>query len=362
MTQQNMAAYGNGAAGGAAADSRRAVALWLFVMCALVYAMVILGGVTRLTQSGLSMVNWHPVVGWLPPTSETEWQKRFTQYQQFPEYKKKNFGMTLSDFKGIFWLEFLHRLLGRLIGIAFLLPFLWFALRGRLDRRLVPKLAAMFVLGGLQGLMGWYMVESGLVNRPDVSQYRLTAHLGLAVAIYGLMLWTALGLLAEARGERIRAAALGPRRLALTVATLIAVTMLSGGLVAGLDAGFAYNTFPLMDGRLVPPGAYGLHPWWLSAFEDIATVQFDHRVLAMATLTMVVALWVYLRRRPLPGRARLANHVLLAAGLAQVSLGIATLLSVVAIPLAATHQAGALALFTVVLWLLRELAGTTKTA
>jgi len=358
MTQEDMATDGNDATGGAATSSRRAIAMWLLILCALVYAMVVLGGVTRLTQSGLSMVNWRPVIGWLPPTSKSEWQDRFTRYKQFPEYRKKNLGMTLSEFKGIFWLEYLHRLLGRLIGVAFLLPFLWFALRGRLERRLVPKLVAMFVLGGLQGLMGWYMVKSGLVDRPDVSQYRLTAHLGLAVAIYGLMLWTALGLLAAARGEPMHAAAPGPRRAALAVATLITITLLSGGLVAGLDAGFAYNTFPLMDGELVPTGAYGLDPWWLSAFEDIATVQFDHRVLAITTLTTIVVLWLYLRGRALPGHARLAGHILLAGGLAQVSLGIATLLSVVAIPLAASHQAGALALFTIVLWLLREMAGT----
>jgi len=309
---------------------------------------VVLGGVTRLTGSGLSMVEWKPLLGWLPPFTEADWQALFDKYRQFPEYQKKNIGMTLAEFEGIFWLEYLHRLLGRLIGVAFLLPFLWFLVRRRIDRRLLPRLVLLLALGGLQGLLGWYMVKSGLVDRPDVSQYRLAAHLGLAVLIYGVMIWLALSLLLA----RPAAAAPGLRRAALGVAALVLLTLLSGALVAGLDAGFVYNSFPLMDGRLLPAGYWRLGA--ASPFEDIATVQFHHRWLAVLTFLAVVALWLYARGFELGPRARLAAHLVLAAAALQVALGIATLLSVVAIPLAAAHQAGALALFTMALWFVFE--------
>ncbi|MDJ0948584.1 MAG: COX15/CtaA family protein [Alphaproteobacteria bacterium] len=326
----------------------RTIAVWLLAMCALVYAMVVLGGVTRLTQSGLSMVEWRPLLGWLPPMSEEAWQAVFEKYQQFPEYQNKNLGMTLAGFKGIFWLEYLHRLLGRLIGLAFLLPFLWFWLRGQIRRGLWLKLLLAFVLGGLQGLMGWYMVKSGLVDRPDVSQYRLTAHLGLAVLIYAYLFWLALDLI----GRPEAGAPAGMRRAVFAVTGLVTLTFLSGGFVAGLDAGFIYNSFPLMDGGLVPAGYWDMGR--ASPFEDIETVQFNHRWLAKLTLAAVLALWIWGRRFAPSPRARLALDLLLWIGLAQFALGVATLLSVVAIPLAALHQAGALALFTAALWLCFE--------
>ncbi len=329
--------------------SDRAIAVWLLALCALVFAMVVLGGVTRLTHSGLSMVEWRPLMGWLPPLSEAEWQRVFAKYQQFPEYQKINLGMTLAEFKGIFWFEFLHRVLGRVIGLAFLIPFLWFWLRGHIHGGLWAKLAFAFVLGGLQGLMGWYMVKSGMVDRPDVSQYRLTAHLGLAVVIYGYMFWVALGLLATRTGH----APPPLRRWGLAATALVTVTLLSGGLVAGLDAGFTYNTFPLMDGRIVPAGYWAVGG--ISLFEDIDTVQFNHRWLAKLTLAAIVALWFYARRFDLAPRARMAANVLLAVGVAQLALGIATLLTVVAVSLAALHQAGAMVLFTAALWLVWEL-------
>src|SRR2546430_4498045 len=230
------------------AAHNRAVAAWLLVCCAFVFAIVVVGGITRLTHSGLSIVEWQPIVGALPPLDETAWQETFAKYKQTPEYRLVNPGMSLEGFKGIFWWEYIHRLLGRLIGAAFLLPLLWFALRGRIPRALAWKFAAIFGLGALQGALGWYMVQSGLVDNPRVSQFRLTAHLGIAFLIYAAMLWIALDLLLP-RASRTEAAPRGLRRFAFALAALIFVMALSGGLVAGTRAGLAYNTFPLMNGR-----------------------------------------------------------------------------------------------------------------
>ena len=331
-------------------DQRRRIAFWLLICCAMVFVMVVLGGVTRLTHSGLSMVEWQPVTGILPPLNDAEWQAAFERYQQYPEYRKLNSTMDVDGFKSIFWLEFIHRLWGRTIGVVFALPFLWFWWRGAIDRRLAPKLVVMFVLGGLQGLMGWYMVKSGLVDRPDVSQYRLTAHLALAFLVYGYMLWVALGLLfaGDSRGRR------GPHGLAMAVTALAAVTIMSGGLVAGIDAGFIYNTFPLMDGRLVPDGLFEMAPLVINAFENATMVQFNHRILAIATALAAAGLWLASRRNRLAGRARLAANTMLIVVALQVTLGIATLLTVVAVPLAAAHQAGAMVVFTALLWLVYE--------
>lgn len=322
--------------------SQRAVALWLLIVAALIFAMVVLGGVTRLTHSGLSMVEWRPLTGWLPPFGEAAWLAEFEHYKQYPEYQKINLGMALAEFKGIFWFEYAHRVLGRLIGIAFALPFLYFLLRRRLEPGLTPKLVLMLVLGGLQGLLGWYMVMSGLVDRPDVSQYRLTAHLGLAVVVYGYILWTALGLLFAPEG-----APAGLRRAMFLVATLVFLVMLSGGLVAGLDAGFSYNTFPLMNGDWVAAEAFSEEPWLRDLFENRASVQFEHRLLALVAALAVAALWIAARPARLPRRAGLAVHALLAALVAQVTLGVLTLVYVVPVALAAAHQAGAMVLISV---------------
>jgi cytochrome c oxidase assembly protein subunit 15 len=286
------------------------------------------------------------VTGWLPPLTEAEWRAVFQQYQQFPEYREVNAGMTLGEFKGIFWLEFIHRLWGRLIGVAFAVPLLVFLLMGWVDRRLAPKLVVMFVLGGLQGVLGWYMVKSGLVDRPDVSQYRLTAHLGAALLIYAYMLWVAFGLLAPNSPPTPHHLS----RFGAALATLVFVTALSGGLVAGLDAGFAYNTFPLMDGELIPEHLFAVTPLYLSFFEDVTTVQFTHRLLAVTTAALVVAFWFAAAKAPLAARARLAAHALLVAAAVQVTLGIATLVLIVPVPLAAAHQAGAVVLLSAALW------------
>jgi cytochrome c oxidase assembly protein subunit 15 len=324
----------------------RTLAGWLLVCCTLIFAMVILGGVTRLTGSGLSMVEWKPVTGLLPPLGQDAWESEFDKYRGSPEYRMINVGMDLDGFKNIYWLEYSHRLLGRSIGFAFLLPFLYFLARRRIASALTPRLLGLFLLGGLQGLMGWYMVKSGLVDNPHVSQYRLTAHLLLAFVIYGYMLWLALDLWyprpsrpSQPAHERLRGPALG-----LTLWTLF--TIASGGFVAGLKAGFAYNTFPLMDGHWIPRVMWLLDPWWHNLFENIATVQFNHRLLALLTLAGILAIWLAGRGAGLGARARLALHLLLAAGLLQVALGISTLLLHVPLSLAAAHQGGALLLFS----------------
>lgn len=327
------------------------IAIWLLVCCATIFAMIILGGVTRLTGSGLSMVQWEPIMGVLPPLNQAEWEETFLLYQQFPEYKLKNFAMSLDEFKSIFWFEYGHRLLGRSIGIIFLLPFLFFLVKGKIERTLTPKLIAMFVLGGLQGLMGWYMVKSGLVDNPHVSQYRLTAHLTLAVVIYAYMFWVALGLLRTGGHEAGSAAPAGLRLSASLLGLLVFVTVMSGGFVAGLKAGFVYNTFPLMDGRWIPEAMFLQDPLWRNFFENVATVQFDHRVLAILTLLGICIFWLAARRGITTPQARIGIHLLLAAAVLQVTLGISTLLLYVPVALGAAHQAGALILLTAILFL-----------
>ena len=309
--------------------------------------MVVLGGITRLTGSGLSMVEWHPVSGVLPPMSDVAWLTEFASYQQSPEFKTINSWMTLGDFKQIFWFEFSHRLLGRFIGFAFLLPFCWFLFKGQISSSLRPKLVVMFVLGGLQGVLGWYMVKSGLVNNPHVSQYRLTAHLMAAIAIYGYMLWVALGLYTHSVTSK--SAENKTHRFALGLAVLMLITLISGGFVAGMKAGLVYNTFPLMNGELIPDGMGALSPWYLNVFENMATVQFDHRLLAITTLCLVLVFWLKQRRLALSAGTRFWVNALAAMALLQVFLGVSTLLLRVPVPLASLHQAGALVLFTIVI-------------
>jgi len=331
------------------ADDRRAAAWWLLACAALVFAMIVVGGITRLTHSGLSIVEWQPIVGAVPPLDDAQWQEAFDKYKQTPEYLQVNRGMTLPQFKGIFWWEYAHRLLGRLIGVVFFVPLVWLALRRRIPRAVLPRLAAIFVLGGVQGALGWYMVQSGLVDDPRVSQYRLAAHLGLAAAIYAAILWTALDLLRPAAPEPGPAAPAGLRRFALALAAIVFVMMLSGAIVAGIRAGLAYNTFPLMDGHVLPPEAFVLEPWIRNVFSNMALVQFDHRLIAWTLALLVPWFWVRSRRDAPPGRARLAADALLALVIVQIALGISTLLLRVPVPLAAAHQAGAMAVFTAAL-------------
>jgi len=328
--------------------ARRHVAVWLLICCALVFAMVVVGGVTRLTRSGLSIVEWQPLIGTVPPLTESHWQELFEKYQRTPEYLQVNQGMSLHAFKRIFWWEYIHRLLGRLIGLAFFVPLIWFLIRGRIERALLPRLVAIFLLGGLQGAVGWWMVKSGLIDDPRVSHVRLSIHLGIAFVIFAAMLWTALGLLSgAAAGDPHR------RRLAgygAGLAALIFLMVLSGGLVAGTRAGYAYNTFPLMNGHLLPPEYLMLAPWWQNFLHNMATVQFNHRLIAWLLFLAIPIFWWRLRRAALPPQARLASNLLLAMLGLQLALGISTLLLRVPVALGAAHQAGAMLLFTLALW------------
>jgi len=329
----------------------RGIAIWLLLCAAMIFAMAVIGAITRLTESGLSIMEWAPLSGALPPLSEAEWQRLFALYQTIPEYQEINRGMELEEFKTIFWWEYIHRLWGRLIGLVFALPFLWFLVTGRIRRGLAPHLIAMLALGGLQGLLGWYMVASGFADRTDVSQYRLVAHLGLAAAIYAYVLWVALGLLMSDAGA-------GPRILQkalIAFILLLAVTIASGGFVAGLNAGLIYNTFPLMDGDLIPAGYDQLDPWLLNLFENVDAVQFNHRALAVATVVAVFILWLWARRFPLSATQSNAMTATALMAALQLGLGIATLLLVVPVWLGALHQASAFLLLSLAVWALRSL-------
>jgi cytochrome c oxidase assembly protein subunit 15 len=333
----------------------RSVALWLLICSIAIFAMVVLGGVTRLTGSGLSMVEWEPLMGILPPLNQAEWETVFQKYQQYPEYEMKNFRMTLPEFQTIFWFEYAHRVLGRAIGLIFLLPLIYFTIRGRINKPLIPKLITMFILGGLQGLLGWYMVKSGLIDKPHVSQYRLTAHLGLAFLIYAYIFWVALDLLFPKAKEPSQSKIQSLKYFSWTVTGLIFITAMSGGFVAGLKAGLFYNTFPLMNGHWIPEGLFLMEPFWRNFFENITTVQFDHRLLATLLFVLIPILWLMAQRVKLPARTRWGFHILLFILGIQITLGISTLLLFVPVSLAATHQAGALILLTASLFVSHEL-------
>lgn len=335
---------------------QKPIAIWLLVCCALVFAMIVVGGVTRLTDSGLSIVEWQPIVGTMPPITQQDWDILLEKYRATPQYQQVNKGMSVDEFKSIFWWEYFHRLLGRLIGLVFFVPFVYFLWKKQIDRPLGIKLAGIFVLGGLQGFMGWYMVMSGLVNDPHVSQYRLTAHLGLAFIIFAAMFWVALGLLSPAReqaqpDEQLRSL----RKFSFGLSWLIFIMILSGGFVAGIRAGFAYNTFPLMSGHLIPPGMFMLEPWYRNFFDNVATVQFDHRLIAWILAFSVPLFWYKSRQATLSGTTRLACNLFLLMLAIQIALGISTLLMVVPIPLAASHQGGAVLLFAASLWVSHRL-------
>ena len=329
-------------------SSHRQIAAWLLVCCALVFAMVVVGGVTRLTHSGLSIVEWQPIVGTLPPLNDTEWEQTFDKYKQTPEYKLVNNTMTLDGFKGIFWWEYFHRLLGRVIGCVFLLPLLWFIVRRQVGRALGWRLAGIFVLGGLQGALGWYMVKSGLVDNPRVSPLRLAAHLGLAFLIFAAMFWQALDLLWPRLAQPAAVLRQAARRMS-ALSVLIFVMVLSGALVAGTRAGLVYNTFPKMGEHWVPPEIFALDPWYANFFNNMATVQFDHRLLAWLLAIVVPVFCWRTRRLPIANLTRLSLNMLLTLLVLQITLGITTLLAAVPVALGATHQGGALLFFAAAL-------------
>lgn len=328
--------------------NNRQIAGWLLICAAVILSMILLGGVTRLTNSGLSMVEWKPLMGVIPPLTQEDWQETFAKYQQYPEYQKVNHGMTVDEFKSIFMYEYLHRVLGRSIGVLFLIPFLYFYVTKKIPSGLTPKLIVMFILGGCQGLLGWYMVKSGLVDNPRVSQYRLTAHFGAAVIIYGYILWVAFGLREAVNGR------LYPQLLKVSswvLSGLIFLMMLSGALVAGTRAGFAYPTFPLMGDSFIPEGLYTMTPGWLSAFEDITTIQFNHRMFAYLLVILISLFAAMSLRQNLSNPLRKGIYALFGLMVVQVSLGISTLLLHVPVAIAAAHQGVAVLLLTASLYI-----------
>ena len=329
----------------------RAVGIWLLICAAMILVMVLLGGITRLSGSGLSIMEWKPLMGALPPMSTAEWERVFALYREISQYKNVNHGMSLAEFQGIFWWEYSHRLWGRLIGIVFFLPFLWFLVKGYLRKAWAPKLGAIFVLGALQGGIGWYMVASGFEDRDSVSQYRLVLHLGLALIIYALILWAAFDLLQPRAIGGNPAIARPLRRQAILLLILVALELTLGGLVAGLHGGLIYTDFPRMNGDWVAPDVFAMSPWWANVTENPGGAQFLHRIGALlVTLTLLSLVWRAWRSE-LRGRMGL----LLAALVLQVTLGISTLILVVPLPLAAAHQGGAVLLLSATLYALHGL-------
>lgn len=326
-----------------ATKNNRPLFIWLFSCCAMIFIMALIGAITRLTESGLSITEWNPVMGALPPLNNAAWDKAFQSYQQIPQYQILHRGMTLDEFKSIFFWEWLHRLWGRMIGIVFGLPLLFFWLRKKINHKLALKLFAIFALGGLQGFIGWFMVQSGLETRTSVSPYRLALHLGFALLVYALIFWTALGLTSLSRIKTTQRIT----RHGWVALGFLVVTMIWGAFVAGLHAGEAYNTWPLMEGDIVPSAAFTLIPKWLNAFENLALVQFIHRWLGPTTGLVILA-WTY-RLVNLQDRQRKWVYALTATVFVQVALGISTLLTQVNIALATLHQAGAITLLTLML-------------
>jgi len=337
--------------------SRRAIFAWLWLLIAMVFGMVVVGGVTRLTGSGLSIVEWAPIMGTLPPLNHADWLAAFAKYQQYPQYRITHPDMTLGEFQGIFFWEYVHRLLGRLVGTVFLLPFLWFWARGCLTHRLRARLLVALGLGGLQGLMGWLMVKSGLVDEPRVSHFRLAVHLGLAFTIMAYLFWLVLQL----RGDDGRAAAkaAAPRVLIASVAALTVLQIVYGAFVAGLRAGLVYNTFPKMNGRWIAEGVMGMDPAWLSLLEHDVTIQFVHRWLGTLLLVLVAVLWLRVRA----GRFALVQRASAAALMGLVSLqyglGVYTLIEQVPIVPAVMHQGCASLVLLALVWVLHGFRRTT---
>ena len=322
--------------------SRKAVGVWLLAIALIILAMVTIGGLTRITGSGLSITEWDPIMGAIPPLNDAQWAEAFTKYQKIPQYVLENHGMSLEAFKGIFWWEWTHRFLGRLLGVVFFLPFLWFAWKGAIRKSDWPRMLLLFVLGGLQGFIGWWMVESGLETRVSVSQYRLAIHLGTALLLLVAILWIALEYLRDLKS------APKPAGRAFGFAALVYVQMLLGALVAGLHAGLIYNTWPDMNGRLFPENPFFTKPWWINFFENPGLAQFDHRMGAYIVAGFVV--WIFARGVRLGGYAKKSAKLVAGITAFQVGLGIFTLMLQAPEGLAALHQVTAATLLCAAVW------------
>ncbi|TVQ82380.1 MAG: heme A synthase [Micavibrio sp.] len=331
----------------------KAVAIWLYSCAFLIFCIAIVGAITRLTGSGLSITEWQPVTGILPPTSPEEWARVFDLYRETPEYQKINKGMSLDEFKFIFFWEWFHRLLGRLVGVVYLVPFLAFLAMKRIPRIYLPSFIGFFLLGGAQGFMGWYMVQSGLVDVPAVSHYRLAAHLSLALLLFGLILHMALRLSLPPAKDRAPLDVL--YKPAWRVMAVLALTILWGAFVAGSKAGLVYNSFPLMGKYPWPEELLDMSPLWINFFENHATVQFIHRLLAFITLVLVLQLVFRAMNFQKAPRIAWAFGCLGFLAIVQFMLGVVTIVSEVALPPAVLHQAGAMLLLAALIWVLHEL-------
>lgn len=327
--------------------SRKAVGVWLLAIALIILAMVTIGGLTRLTGSGLSITEWDPIMGAIPPLNDAAWAEAFAKYQKIPQYVLENRGMSLEAFQGIFWWEWTHRFLGRFLGVAFFLPFLWFAWKGAIRKSDWPRMLLLFVLGGLQGFIGWWMVQSGLETRVSVSQYRLAIHLGAALLLLIAILWVALEYLQGRKAPR------KPAGYAFGLVALIYLQMLLGALVAGLHAGLIYNTWPDMDGRVFPEHPFFSAPWWINFFENPGLAQFDHRIGAY--IVAGFAVWIFARGVRLGGAAKKSAKLVATITTFQIGLGIATLLLQAPEGLAALHQVTAAALLCAAVWHAYEL-------
>ena len=333
--------------------SRRAVGFWLLAIALVILGMVTIGGLTRLTGSGLSITEWKPIMGAIPPLNQAEWQDAFTKYQRIPQYMVENRDMTLEAFKGIFWWEWIHRFLGRLLGVLFFVPFVWFAATGAIQKRDWPRMLLLFALGGLQGFIGWWMVTSGFEVRTSVSQYRLAIHLGAALLLLVACLWIGLEYL---RGAPER----GEARRGIALAALVYVQMLLGALVAGLHAGLIYNTWPDMNGRVLPEDAFFSAPWWINFFENPGLAQFDHRIGAY--IVAGFAAFIYARGMKLSGYAKASAKTVAIITVFQIFLGVTTLLLQVPEWLAAAHQVTAALLLCAAVWHAYELRASAPNA
>ncbi len=335
----------------------RAVRIWLFGIAALVFAMVVVGGATRLTGSGLSITEWQPILGIVPPMSDAAWQDAFEKYRHIPEYSQINPGMTLQGFKAIYWWEWTHRLLGRLIGVVFFIPFAVFVARRAIPRAFIPRIAALFVLGAAQGVLGWFMVKSGLADRVDVSQYRLAAHLALAVAIAGYAFWLALSIGEPAQTEGKTPVENSPLAVKLgagMLAGLVYLQIIAGAFVAGLKAGHASDTWPLMNGEIIPPGLDAFSPWYVNLFENPLTAQFAHRTLAYAIAILAAGMAVFIWNAKRARTLRLPMLATNAAVFMQIALGIAAIVYGVPLVIALAHQANAILVLALALWTLHR--------
>jgi cytochrome c oxidase assembly protein subunit 15 len=327
--------------------SRKWVGVWLLGIALIILAMVTIGGLTRLTGSGLSITEWDPIMGALPPLNDAQWADAFAKYQKIPQYLLENRGMSLADFQGIFWWEWTHRFLGRLLGVAFAIPFLWFAWKGAIRRSDWPRMMLLFLLGGLQGFIGWWMVQSGLETRVSVSQYRLAIHLGAALLLLVAILWIALEYLRDLKTPP------KPAGRVFGFAALVYGQMLLGALVAGLHAGLIYNSWPDMDGRIFPEGAFSHRPWWLNFFENPGLAQFDHRIGAY--IVAGFAVWIFSHGVRLTGYAKKSAKLVASITAIQIGLGIFTLVLQAPEGLAALHQVTAASLLCVAVWHAYEL-------